>query len=976
MRKALIPVLLIIAFSGVLCAQSTGQSVRIFLTDTEGMELPDVRVTLAHPETGIRRTALSDKMGRVFFPSTPLGTYRLRAELTGFEPYESSLEVHLGVRTHLSLTLRIATSEEDLKRAEEKRVPDPGSGAEGMRVVTDQLIETLPVQREISSVALLAPGTVPGDTAFDGRPPGQNLVSFGGASVAENLYQLNGLNITNFRNGLGSTVVPMEFLEEIQIQTGGYEAEFGRSTGAFINMLSKSGSNTLHGSFSVFYEPENLQEQEPDTYFAPNSDESRKTVEANLSIGGAILKDRLFYFGFVRYVDQDELQLSYTQGTRSEISDPYWGGKLDWNISPSHRLSGTYISDDVDVDQTTYDYVQPTDNWQSETPPYPSNGHIGTILGTGVEERGGGNFILEYTGLLSETFAVSAQYGENDFDRTHRSSGDECPYVYDFRYGSLIHPGCWVNWSRGRASDERRLYRIDADYYLGQHAFRFGIDNEDNSSHDLVEYSGGVRYGYYDDADSSTGHSLNIRHYLNGGAFDLRSRAAFVQDSWAVTPRLTLNIGLRWEKFENDDSLGQSFLKINNQWAPRIGLIWDPSGEGHTRIYASIGRYYLPVASNTSIRMAGGEIYESAYFEWDAAQGMNPDGSPAGFVDCGALNLEACGNQGSVGDLMQYVLYSDGTPPDSRENLSSNLNPMSQDEYILGWESLLGGSWSIGVRGIWRELNDIIEDFSLDQAISERFGPEYGYGAFEYRLGNPGRAFDGYLSVDGDQAPVHFSAEELGYPDPIRKYGAIEFSFKRRFTGRWMVQGSYTYSHLYGNYEGPVNSDLGQDDAGLTQAFDFPGLMENSYGDLPQDRRHNLKIFGAYDLGRGFQLGANIYCRSGRPISAIGIYPDVDDPAYLYGSAAFFNQGRPVARGSVGRTPTIYGLDAMLRYDFHFVGLDMNFRLDVFNVSDRDGATEVTEFADLDSGAPNPHYLDFTHFQQPRKVRLGFGLSF
>ncbi len=973
MRKAIFVFMIVALVAGAAYAQETTGEIRGVVLDPDGAALPGVTITIENAANGISRTSISDARGAYRFPALPPGTYAVTATLDGFQTFKSSTTVALGASSFTEITMALGAVTDVIEVTGEAPLVDVSSTVAGLTVSTDDLNAKMPVQREANYVALLAPATVTGDTAFNGSTPGQNLISISGASVAENSYQVNGLNITNFRNGLGSTMVPMEFVQEIQVKTGGYEAEFGRSTGGVVNMVTKSGTNTLHGNFSLFWEPEDLQEQSPDTYASPNSDETRETLEANASLGGAILKDKLFFFGFVRYTDNDFLGLSYSQGARSETADPYWGGKLDWNITPSHRIEGTYISDDVDVDVTTYEYT-PGGDWAPDLPPYPSNGHVGDRIGTGIDYRGGSNYIFKYTGIFTDNFLLSAQYGQNKFDRTNKSSGDDSPYAFDLRGGGYIHLGEWVNWSRGSASDEREAYRIDADWYLGNHSLRIGLDTENNTSDDLTSYSGGVRYGYYDDPDSSTGYSLNVRHYINGGSFDVYSDAAYVQDSWAITPNLTLNIGIRWEKFQNDNSLGQTFIETDDQFAPRVGIIWDPSGEGRTKLYASFGQYYLPVASNTNIRLAGGELYDSAYFEWDGT--YNPDGSPVGFVDCGPLNLENCGNQGSVGTLQQYAIYSDGTTPDPKETLSFNFDPMSQDEYIIGWEQMYGDNWSLGVRGVWREFNEVLEDFTLDDAISAEFGPEYGYGAFEYRLGNPGRPFEGYVTIDGELVPVSFTAEELGYPDPIRKYGAIEFTFKRRFADHWMMQGSYTWSHLYGNYEGEVYSDVGQDDAGLTQMFDFPGLMENSYGNLPQDRRHNVKVYGAYAFDSGFQIGANAYFHSGRPINSLGVYPDENNPAYLYGAAAYFNQGRPVARGSVGTTPAIFGLDAMLKYVFQVGGLDMNVRLDVFNVFDNNNATEVNEFADQDSGAVNPHYLFDTHFQQPRRVRVGFGLNF
>ncbi|MCK5379120.1 MAG: TonB-dependent receptor, partial [Acidobacteria bacterium] len=797
-------------------------------------------------------------------------------------------------------------------------------------------------------------------------------------SVAENSYQVNGLNITNFRNGLGSNQVPMEFIEEIQVKTGGYAAEYGRSTGGVINMVTKSGSNSLHGSFSLFFEPESLQEQEPDTYLRPNQSEERELLEANASLGGAVFKDKLFFFGFVRYTDSNSLFITGNtedvspdeapgRGTREEIGNPYWGGKIDWNITSNHRVEATYITDDVEVDVTTYDF----DLYERS---------LGDATGVGVDKRGGENYIFKYTGIFTENFLLAAQYGSNEFNRTSQSSNDSSPYAYDSRGGGLTPLGDWVNALFSTAFDEREAYRVDADWYLGSHSLRFGLDSEENFSFDDSQYSGGVYYRYFDDDDSPTGVSARVRHYVNGGGFDVTSEAAYAQDSWSVTPNLTVNLGVRYEEFENLTATGEPFISITDQWSPRLGLIWDPSGEGRSKVFASYGEYYLPIASNTNIRLSGAESFDEAYYVWEN-DALNPDGSPVGFVDCGFGNLGTCGNQGSVGDLLQYNIYGSGEVPDPRETVSTNIKPMSQNEIIIGYERMVGDDWSFGVRGVMREFNEVIEDYTIDAGLFERYGlcdPDDG-GCFAYRLGNPGSDFIGFYDIDGDGEldEVEFSAEELAYPKAERDYYALEFTFKRRFADNWMFQGSYTWSHLYGNYEGYVRSDNGQDDAGLTTLFDFPGLLENADGNLPQDRRHNLKTFGAYAWDSGLQVGGSFYYTSGRPVSAFGVHPGHDGGfAALYGAESFFDQGEAVPRGSRGSTDDLFGLDGMIKYDFQMGNVDMNVRLDIFNMFDNDASTEVNELADQETGAVNPNYTKVTHYQQPRRVRIGFGLTF
>jgi len=191
-----------------------------------------------------------------------------------------------------------------------------------------------------------------------------------------------------------------------------------------------------------------------------------------------------------------------------------------------------------------------------------------------------------------------------------------------------------------------------------------------------------------------------------------------------------------------------------------------------------------------------------------------------------------------------------------------------------------------------------------------------------------------------------------------------------------MAQLSYTWAQSYGNYEGYVKSDNGQDDAGLTQDFDFAGLMDNAYGFLPNDRRHSLKAFGAYAWDFGLQVGGYLYYHTGRPRNAFAVHP-TDVWAQEYGADShFYVDGTPAPRGSVGTTPDVYGVDALVKYDFEAVGIDWSVRVDVFNLLDNDAVVEVGEYSGTDSGSPDLSFGQPFYHQAPRRVRLGFSMSF
>jgi len=567
-------------------AQETTGEIFGTVASQDGVPLPGVSVTIENPEVGHSRVAETRDDGGFRFVALAPARYQLTAVLDGFQTMRRQVDVNLGRAVTVDVSMEIGSFENTIEVTRAVPMVDVTSTVSGLSVDSDELLGSIPVQREVTNIALLAPGTVAPPRYWQQAgswglfTPEQGFVSFSGASIGENSYQINGLNVTSFRHMLGSTFVPMEFVEDVQVKSGGYEAEFGRATGGVISMLTKSGTNSFRGGLSAYYEPKNLQEQEPDTFRYNNQDESRERLEVNASLGGPIFRDKLFFFAFARYADTSIVDLYTTAGDLHETSNPYWGGKLDWAIGSNHRLEGTYISDAVDVEFIRSDYD-------------PESRTIGEVRGTGIRSRGGDNLILKYTGMLHDNLLLSAQAGRNEFNRHNFTEGDQCPYARDYRGEVTINLGCWVRSGQGLDWDTRNAYRMDVDWYVGNHQLRAGADYELNESWSDLQYSGGVGYFYYTNGDEELDPEtyffpdlpwnqdlVRINTLQRGGLYPVNSSAAYVQDSWLPGSNLTLNLGLRWERYENKNSLGEAFIETSDQWAPRLGAIWDVSGNG------------------------------------------------------------------------------------------------------------------------------------------------------------------------------------------------------------------------------------------------------------------------------------------------------------------------------------------------------------------------------------------------------------
>lgn len=929
------------------------------VSSAAGDNLDGATIKIRNKSTGLVREGVSDKDGKFRFPNLPEGTYQITIDKNGFESVlEESINVGIGGRVNLNIPMQTDGTERIEVRGSSVAMVDVTSNTTG--IVVDQfVVEKIPVPRDLTGVALLAPGTTQGDSAFGNQP------SIGGASVAENAYYVNGLNITNFRTGVGSSEVPFEFYDQFEVKTGGYSAEFGRATGGVINASVKRGSNDFHYGINGVWEPDSLAADKPNVNidgvrYQTNDQDEQDNYDVNMYVSGAIIKDKLFYYALFNPRKRSDTYNSSGLNDRSpggtlyedETDDNFWGGKIDWYITDNQILELTAFSDERTVVRDKFDYDLDTGKGDSQ--------------GTEYRDRGGDNFIAKYTAIVNEDLSISAQYGLNKYDRTNYSAGDEYPAIYDSRQGGLLPMGQFETFAPSEADDERETGRIDVDWYLGDHELRFGVDYEKLTAFDQTQYSGGIYWRYFNFGD---GDLVRERIYKAGGEFEVENSAFYIQDAWQVTDNLILNLGIRNDTFDNKNADGNSFVKLEDQWAPRLGFVWDVNGDGESKAWASFGRYYLGVAANTNIRLSGAELFTQQWFELN---GINSDDTPI------------------KGDaITDLTVFGDGTVPNEAEIVDANIDPMYSDEFQAGYHFQLNDEWSVGIQGTYRELKVTIEDVAIDKALND-YAANNGYddfhaGGFDYYvLTNPGNDMDISIDMDGDGTleQIELSKEQLGYPESIRKYGAVDLTFARAWDGKWMMNAAYTWSHSWGNNEGSVRSDNGQDDAGLTTLFDQPGLLDGADGNLPNDRRHAVKVFGAYSPVENITLGANFFWQSGRPLNAFGIHP-TDEFAQAYGAESFYKQGVLAPRGSEGETSSRWNLDLSANYDMMWMDHSLNFRLDVFNVFNNDKATEIYEIAD------DEFYFESTHeyrpdnrfgaksnFQTPRYVRLSASVRF
>jgi outer membrane receptor protein involved in Fe transport len=959
LTRGLLAVVAILGLVTSAVAQQTSGSIR---GEVYGADA-GVTVEVVNEGTGVSKSESPDASGAFRIDGLQPGSYEVRV-LSGGRVVDSQVvSVSLGGAT----TVWMATTEEMIEEivTTGRRVSaiDTSIAESGLVIDTEVLLE-MPVQRDLASVALLAPGASLGDYRFGRGGQVGGIVSFAGASIAENTSFINGLNTTNFRTGVGFSQVPFEFYETIQIKTGGYSAKYGRSLGGVMNARTKSGSNDWKFGGNVYYQTD-LDTSQP-TYLAANDVDDNENTTFDVYASGPIIKDRLFFYALYSDDTFDQRYAGVESGRDYDynVDEGFWGVKIDGYLTDNHHFEYTAFSDERTGVEAAFGFDADTNT-------------RGAYIGDTNFEEGGMNWIASYTGDITDTFQISLSYGENEANRTTAPASADIPVVYQY-VGGFEPLGEWSNFTVEAGDDKREMTRADISWQLGNHTLEAGIDIEDTTSNNSTVNSGGVYwlldptnvYNACSPTDCPQGANVRRRTYESGGTFDTSSEAWYIQDIWNINENWTIELGLRNETFENLNGEGNVFVSVDDQWAPRFAAVWDPSGQGRQKVFFNYGLYYIPIAANTNIRMAGGETYIHDYFDWD---GVSVDGQ---FVPQG------------LGPQYDQIVFGNGEVPDTRSVTDVNLEPMYQSELILGYQHFLDSGVELGVKGIYRNIETTIEDVAIDAAVIDYYNStgtwdaalaggdtvEDVFGGFhQYVLTNPGNAMRVYIPEQEEF--IDLTAAQLNYPEAERQYAAVEFTFRRPFDGTWGLWGSYTWAHSWGNHEGYVKSDNGQDDAGITTNFDQPGLVTASRGNLPNDRRHTVKLYGTYALENGLRFSSNMLWQSGRPRNCFGVNP-YDDFAAAYGAASHYCDGEAVPRGSLGTTPDVTQIDLNAQYAMDVGRTNILWSLDLFNVFNSQNPLLYNEIGETDAGLPNEDFNKIRQYQRPRAIRLSMRLAF
>lgn len=971
-------------------------------------------VVIENLGSGVSRTLTPDSQGRFRAAALPTGMYKVTLMRDG-KPVSVNENVEVQVGQSSEVRFADAATQKVEVSGSVARL-DVATASNGV-TFTSKMLDSLPIAGNVGGIIQLAPNTTRADPRYSGG------ASFGGGAPSENSYYINGFPVTNPLTQLGSSELPFGAIGQAQVLTGGFGAEFGRSIGGVVNIITKRGTNDWHGGVQMSWAPKSLRSEYNDIKYpntgAPENAGTdgklyRRQSDSTLDektvggyIGGPLIKDKLFMFGAVEYQDNQR------NVAVASDADPAGGfaerantvkrylGKFDWYLTSDHLLELTLIGDTYKQDETVkaYDFA---------------TGAIGdTILKSSYRDHsdkptdgvGADSQILKYTGFLTPDLTLSALFGqsktkhENSFDRD----------VFNLRQvsapTSARYPGLTYNspWPLPPASsfyepgseDTVKAARIDLEFRLGNHLLRGGIDDVKLKSKTAgINYIGGGQYNYYRTTNpnnkgasymtttvsaagalQSGGYYYYGREQIFRDVTDAASNqsALYLEDQWQVNKRLVVTPGLRFERYENVNGEGETFLKPKDQLHPRLSFAWDVNGDASLKVFGSAGRYGVQIPTHLAVRGASRSLFTRQYFVYS---GIDANGAPTGRVNLG--DPYSTNNE-----------YNQAKDP--KTVAAQDLRPNSQDEITLGFEKAMSPLLNVGARLTYRRMVATIDD-TCDDRPFYKYADDHGIDTSNYLFNcasfNPGMSntFLVNYAGTGELTRIKLSKEDMGFPEAKRSYFAVDLFAEHPLKNGWYGRVNYTYSKSKGNTEGQTLSDIAQTDVAATQSWDLPELSEGAYGYLPNDRRHQIKAYGFYRVMPQLDIGANLLLASGRPKNCIGNYRGTslpaDDPYYnAYGNSYFWctSNGQAVAtpRGSQGNLPWDTRLDMNLTYRPPSVkGLTL--RMDVFNLFNKQTIQAIDEVHEpaYDETTTSATYGRVISYTAPRYFRFTASYDF
>jgi hypothetical protein len=971
-----------LALTGLATAQERFGTLQGRVTDQQGQALPGVTVSVANIQSGATRTFVTDGNGQFTAPDLNPGRYNVTFELTGFTKVErSDVSVVLGRTFQLDEQLRVGGVTETVQvTGEASPLVDNRSTLIAHNVSAEEF-DRLPKGRSYQSIALTAPSVVlalPGDASSG--------MQINGASASENAFTVDGIITNSLINGQSRQNTVFEYLQEVQVKTSGIAAEYGGALGGVVSAVTKSGGNTFHGETHYYFEGSALSADpverlvlDPDTEatarYIQDKQSPRHVSEFGGSLGGPIVKDRLFFYGsYSPRNDRRTDTFNFTQGGSKDIERNIWAQQAFGKLSlATNRVNASYS---VLWTPTTADGTLAAYNGNGPNQYVGASDSLNANVDRGYEMQQVNQSGTVHVNVSNNAF-LSLRGGVFHDRYSDKGIPNITPWQYQATTAGV--PGIPDDLQGGVGTQntpraqitafdttDRETFNLDYNHVVqwgGLHTFKAGygfqhVVNDINTIYPNENgyvniywgktftfggqtYNGGTgTYGYYE---------VNDRKITSQAGSNIHS--LYAQDQWTVGNRLTLNLGIRTENekvptFRPDYQKYAFQFGFGDKIAPRLGAAYDIFGDGRMKAFASWGRYYDWTKYDLPRGSFGAETWCVYYRGLDT------------------LSLDSLGLSNMPGPDVWTTPGScrDRRVPSFGDSIDPNTKPMSQDSTSGGIEYQVNRDSVLTVHYIHNNLRRTIEDIgALDAQGNE-----------VYVIGNPG---EGRSTI---QDPTGLTPLGTPMPKPKRLYDALEIGFNRRFANNYFFSANYTFSKLRGNYAGLASSDeislpttnVGSSTAqqqsssiqrpggNVNRSFDLDELFYDSRGNLidgrlATDRPHVFKLYGAYTTPWGTQVGANFYGSSGTPVTT-----------YLETTNTSGGEGPMIyGRGDLGRTPVLTRTDLLVSHDLAFSGdRRLRFELNVINLFNQKTTTYIFNAINRGAGvARGSSAVDLSH---------------
>ena len=913
-------------------------------TDPSGRVVPNATVTITNTNTGRVYTTTTGSVGSYIARDLEPGRYSVKFEAAGFAPYEvPDVNVLVGKQLKIDAALQVGSTQQAVTVSEGTVLIDTTSTMIAQNVTAEEF-DRLPKARSFQSLVALSPSVNTGAL--------ENGFQVNGASAAENQFNIDGVSSTSIITGATRQDAIFEILEEVQVKTGGVDAEYGGALGGVISAITKSGGNAFHGEVHYYFSGSKISAGPVQRLLLNPIDD--KTVsyvqdyknpfwsqEGGYALGGHFIKNKLFFFSAAspRFTHAENTYLAEGGATRVTIArdQTFWQafnkvsfdattrvrGSLFWLWSPT-KSKGSLPAYDFGGNSVSASTkaLAPRPDIGFFNPQSNFGGQLDfTLTPASLLTVRGGRFWDDYKDTGIPGFANVTYQTPVPTAATATFSADLINNIpASLRGGSnFYNTPRFINNFHDLAT--RTYLQLDYNllaHLLGSHDLKLGWGVQKNVNNVDQSYpGGGYTFVYWDRSfrSSVTGQTqrgpygyYEVDDFRTKGTTGANLQDLYLQDKWRIK-RLTLNLGIRFESeaipsFRRDIRNNAFEFGWSDKVAPRFGATYDLFGTGKVKIYGSWGRYYDWVKYSLSRGSFGADYWHVYYRTLDTPDAFSLSGLIPGVAASNGTNLSG------------KNIWSDvtGSSRDRRvpnfDTVIPGIKPMYSDLINAGAEIQLNPLTVFRAGYVRNSLGRTIEDLGVLVNGDE-----------VYYYGNPG---EGGATI----TPSSGLTKPFATPKPVRTYNALELSITRRFSRGWFGSASYVYSRLYGNYPGLSNTDEvrtptnnvtysnAQASAGTivrngdsaSRAWDLDEILWDSHGNLDvrgplaTDRPHVFKFYGSYSFKWGTEAAVNFYGGSGTPLSTYGWT--------INGIPIFVN-----GRGDLGRTDKLTQTDLLIAHE-------------------------------------------------------------